>query len=114
MPVMPPARLPSRSRSSREGVLTALGYPVELELDYERLRPQSGRDLGRVAAAMLRSPAELLDELAPLVELGAVRVEGRSIEGATPVEVLRGVVDAQAVRAGRSQDLLDGVGRAIE
>lgn len=103
-----------RGPRSRESVLTALGLPAELDRSYEVLRPQSGRELDRVAAAMLRSPAELLDDLAPLIEAGAVRIDGTVIEVATPVEVLRGVVEAQAASAARSTELLDGVGRAIE
>jgi DNA-binding CsgD family transcriptional regulator len=108
---MPRSRRP---RSSRESVLRALGLPAELERSYEVLRPQSGRELARVAAAMLRSPAELLDDLAPLVEVGAVRIDGTVLEVASPVEVLQGVVQAQAASAARATGLLDGVGRAIE
>lgn len=100
-------------RAPREGVLSAIGLSAELELAYERLRPQSGRQLDRVAAALLRSPAELLDELAPLVEAGAVRIDGTVIDVATPVEVLRGAVEAQATYAGRAHDVLDGISRAI-
>ncbi|KQW47997.1 DNA-binding protein [Nocardioides sp. Root1257] len=95
-------------------VLTVLGHPAALEAAYQRLRPQSGRQVARVAAALLRSPEELLDDLAPLVEIGAVRVRGTVLEVATPVELLRGVVEGQAVVAGRTQALLEGVGRAIE
>lgn len=95
-------------------MLTALGHGAELEQLYQQLRPQSGRALTRVAAAMLRTPEELLDEIAPLVETGAVRIDGDLIEVATPVEVLRTVVSAQASNAGRTQELLDGVSRAIE
>jgi DNA-binding CsgD family transcriptional regulator len=95
-------------------VLSALGHPAEHEQLYQRLRPQSGRELSRVAAAMLRTPEELLDDIAPLVETGAVRIEGDLIEVATPVEVLRRVVSAQASSAGRAQERLDGVSRAIE
>lgn len=98
----------------RTGVLTALGFPREVELAYEQLRPQSGRELSRVAAAMLRSPDELLDDIAPLLEVGAARVNGTVIEVATPVELLRGVVGVQAAYARRAQVGLDGVGRAIE
>lgn len=95
-------------------MLTALGHPSELEQVYQRLRPQSGRALTRVAAAMLRTPEELLDEIAPLLEAGAVRIDGDLIEVATPVEVLRTAISVQAGRAGRAQEKLDGVGRAIE
>ncbi|GAA1775507.1 hypothetical protein GCM10009795_021860 [Nocardioides hankookensis] len=96
-----------------DGVLTALGHPAALELAYQRLRPQSGRELSRVAAALLRSPEELQADLAPLVEVGAVRVSGTVLEVATPVELLRGVVDEQAASAEQARALLDGVGRAI-
>src|SRR3954454_1779639 len=96
------------------GVLTALGHPAALEEAYQRLRPQSGREITRVAGALLRSPEELLDDLAPLVEVGAVRVHGTVLEVATPVELVRGVVDDQAVVAARAQGPLEGAGRAIE
>ncbi|GAA4707687.1 helix-turn-helix transcriptional regulator [Nocardioides conyzicola] len=99
---------------ARTGVLTALGFTPELEVTYERLRPQSGRELTRVAAAMLRSPDELLDDIAPLLDIGAVHVDGAVLQVATPVEVLRGVVGVQAAYARRAQVGLDGVGRAIE
>ncbi|MFC7493128.1 MULTISPECIES: LuxR C-terminal-related transcriptional regulator [unclassified Nocardioides] len=95
-------------------LLAALGHPVELDRLYQRLRPQSGRTLDRVAADMLRSRTELLAEVAPLIEAGVVRVDDTRLVVATPVEVLRGVVEAQAAYAGRAQRLLAGVGPAIE
>src|SRR6478609_1928276 len=94
---------------ARETVLTALGYSADLDDLYRRLRPQSGRQLTRIAAALFKTPEELLDDIAPLVEGGVVRVDG-----ASPVETLRREVEAQAAYAGRAQRLLGGVGRAIE
>src|SRR4051794_16454863 len=98
----------------RETLLTALGYSTELDELYQRLRPQSGRQLARIAAAMLQTPEELLDDIAPLVEGGVVRVDGTRVDVASPVETLRREVEAQAAYAGRAQRLLGGVGRAIE
>lgn len=98
----------------RETLLTALGYSEQLDDLYQRLRPQSGRELTRIAAALLRTPDELLEDVAPLVEGGVVRVDGGLLQVATPVETLRREVEAQAAYAGRAQRLLDGVGRAIE
>ena len=98
----------------RETLLTALGYSAELDDLYRRLRPQSGRELQRIASALLRTPGELLDELAPLVEGGIVRVVGTRVEVATPVETLRREVAAQAAYAARAERLLDGVARAID
>ena len=95
-------------------VLGALGYPAELDRLYQRLRPQSGRDLAWVAAAMLRTPEELVADVAPLVETGLVSLDGGRLEVTPPVEALRSVVDAQAAYAGRAQGVLEGVGRAIE
>lgn len=97
----------------RETLLTALGYSAELDELYQRLRPQSGRELARIAAALLQTPEELLDEVAPLVEGGIVRVDGGRLDVATPVETLRREVQTQAAYAARAQQLLDGVGRAI-
>lgn len=95
-------------------LLGALGYPAELDRLYQRLRPQSGRELEWIAGAMLRTPEELVEELAPLIDAGLVRlVEGR-VEVAAPAEALRGLVDAQATYARRAERVLDGVGRAIE
>src|SRR4051794_24486045 len=108
----------------RETLLTALGYSAELDELYQRLRPQSGRQLARIAAAMLQTPEELLDDIAPLVEGGVVRVDGTRVDVASPVETLRRGGEAQAAHArpgprplrgaGRAQRLLGGVGRAIE
>lgn len=100
--------------AAKTTLLTALGYSVELDELYSRLRPQSGRELARIAAAMLRTPDELLSDVEPLVEGGIVRLRGDRLDVATPVETLRREVEVQAAHAGRAQRLLGGVGRAIE
>ena len=101
------------ARSHPATVLTALGFSGELDRTYQRLRAQTGRDLTRVAASMLRTPDELLDELAPLIDAGVVRVDGATIEVATPVEVLRTMLAAQAAQAERAHRGLDEITAAI-
>lgn len=100
-----------RSRSA--SVLTALGYPTELDRTYQRLRSQSGREVARVAASMLRTPAELTDELAPLIDAGIVRIDGGTVEVAAPVEVLRTALAAQSAQAERAHRSLDELTAAI-
>lgn len=100
-------------RSSPATVLTALGFSVGLDLIYQRLRSQTGRELTRVAASMLRTPQELLDELAPLIDAGIVSVEGGTVEVAAPVEVLRIMLTAQSAQAERAQRGLDDITTAI-
>ena len=56
-------------------VLTALGFTPRVDGLYQRLRSQSGRDVHRLAASMLRTPAELLEDLEPLLRAGIVRHE---------------------------------------
>ena len=99
---------------ARDSLLTALGYPPALDELYRRLLPQTGRELARISAALLRTPEELLWELAPLIEAGIVRVTGSVVEVATPVEAVRRQIETQAECAARSERLLARVSRAIE
>jgi DNA-binding CsgD family transcriptional regulator len=101
------------TRPSPTTVLTALGFAPQVDAVYHRVRSQSGRDLARVAAAMLRSPDELLDELAPLVAAGIVRVEESRLVVEPPVEALRIMVAAQSVQAERNHRRLDGIADAV-
>jgi DNA-binding CsgD family transcriptional regulator len=100
-------------RSKPSSVLTALGFTAELDQIYQRLRAQTGRDLTRVAASMLRTPEELLDELAPLIDAGVVRVDGATVEVVAPVEVLRTVLTAQSAQVERTHRSLDGITAAM-
>jgi DNA-binding CsgD family transcriptional regulator len=94
-------------------VLTALGFSAELDRTYQRLRSETGRELARVAASMVRTPEELLAELEPLIDAGVVRVVGTTIEVVAPVEALRTVLAAQSARVERAQRGLDEVTAAM-
>ncbi len=95
-------------------LLTALGFSPDDDALYQRLRPQSGRALGRVAASMLRTPEELVDELAPLLEAGVVRIEGDDILVAAPTEVLRSGVEREAAGVAAARHRLEGIARAVD
>jgi DNA-binding CsgD family transcriptional regulator len=101
------------ARPAPTSVLTALGFAPRVDRIYQRLRSQSGRDVARVAASMLRTPDELLADLDPLVRAGIVRVEGTELVVEPPAEALRLVVAAQALRADRARRRLEGVSAAV-
>jgi DNA-binding CsgD family transcriptional regulator len=101
------------ARTEPVTVLTALGFSARVDRSYQRLRAQSGRELSRVAASMLLSPAELLEELAPLLEAGIVRLEGDVLVIEPPSEALRIMVAVESVRADRVHRRLDGISDAI-
>lgn len=95
-------------------VLTALGFSPAVDRTYQQLRTHSGREVSRVAAAMLRSTDELLEELDPLMRAGIVRIDGDELVVEPPTEALRIMVAAQAVYADRARQRLEGITDAVE
>ena len=94
-------------------VLTALGFPPRVDRIYQRLRSLSGRDIDRLAASMLRTPSELLEDLEPLLEVGIVRREGSQLVVEPPAEAVRIMVAGQARQARRVRRQLEGISDAI-
>jgi DNA-binding CsgD family transcriptional regulator len=94
-------------------VLTALGFPPRVDRIYQRLRSQSGRDIERVAASMLRTSSELLEELEPLLRVGIVRRDGGQLVVEPPAEAVRIMVTGQAVHVQRVRRQLEGISDAI-
>ncbi|GAA1127956.1 helix-turn-helix domain-containing protein [Nocardioides aquiterrae] len=95
-------------------VLTALGFTPRVDGLYQRLRSQSGRDVDRLAASMLRTPDELLGELEPLLRAGIVRHEGDRLIVEPPAEAVRIVVADQAARSQAARRRLEGIADAID
>jgi hypothetical protein len=95
-------------------VLTALGFTPRVDGLYQRLRSQSGRDVDRLAASLLRTADELLDELEPLLRAGIVRHEGGRLVVEPPAEAVRIVVADQAARAQAARRRLEGIADAID
>src|SRR6478736_7909198 len=101
------------ARSAPTSVLTALGFSVAVDRLYQQVRTHSGRELSRVAAATLRTPSELLEDLDPLVRAGIVRVERTELVVEPPAEALRIMVAVQAVHAERALHDLEGLSEAV-
>ena len=101
------------ARPGSTSVLTALGFSPQVDRIYQRLRSQSGRDVERLAASMLRTPEELLGDLEPLLRAGIVRHEAGQLVVEPPAEALRIVVAGQAVYAQRARRQLEGITDAI-
>jgi DNA-binding CsgD family transcriptional regulator len=93
--------------------MTALGFPPGVDRLYERLLPQSGRELVSVAQALLRSPDELVADLAPLIEHEVVRVEGSRLFVESPSVAVARFVSEQATEAARLRRRLDALSAAV-
>ena len=95
-------------RQSAATLLTALGFPAEVDHLYTRVLAHSGRELAVVAQTMLTSPAGLLEVLEPLLERGIARVDGDVLLVDTPPAVVSRMLAERAAAAGRAQaDLVD-------
>ncbi len=93
--------------------MTALGFPPAVDRLYERVRKQSGRELVSVAQALLRTPAELVAELAPLMDAEVVRLEDSRVFVEGPAAAVARLVTAQAEEAARARRRLDALSAAI-
>jgi len=94
-------------------VMTALGFPPAVDRLYERVLKQSGRELVSVAQALLRSPEELLADLAPLLEHEVVRLDGSRVFVESPSTAIARLVGEQAADAARVRRRLDALAAAI-
>ena len=82
-----------------DSVITALGFGKTADRAYHQVVSQNGRELVSVASSVLRTPEELLRDLAPLVDRGIVRVEDSRLFVLTPAEVVVRMVEISAESA---------------
>ena len=95
-------------------VMTALGFSHALDRTYQRLLAQSGRELVSVARALLKTPEELLTEIAPLLERDVVVVDAESrVHVAEPTEAVARILGATAQAAKNAQTQLENVAAAV-
>ncbi|WP_205472001.1 helix-turn-helix transcriptional regulator [Nocardioides sp. SYSU D00038] len=94
-------------------LMTALGFSRATDRVYHRVLAQSGRELVSVAEALLRSPEELLRELAPLIDVGIVHVEDNRVFVSTPAEAVSRMLDETATSAARAHARLGDISQAI-
>ena len=81
-------------------VLSALGLPSEMEPVYRRILAGAGQPVDQVAASMLISSEDLLDQLAPLIGLGIVSVDGGVLLVLDPATATSRALAAQAADLG--------------
>lgn len=100
-------------RSEPSTVLTALGFSPAIERTYAEALRQSGQRLAWAAAALSRTPEQLLADLAPLCEQGIVRVEDDRIQVESPTQALARLIVEQSEAASRSHAELAALARAV-
>ena len=96
-----------------DSVITALGFGKTADRAYHQVVSQNGRELVSVASSVLRTPEELLRDLAPLVDRGIVRVEDSRLFVLTPAEVVVRMVEISAESAAAAHGRLEAVARAL-
>lgn len=100
-------------RPSPRSVVAALGFPPDLERLYERVHALSGGEVGTVASAVMRTPAELEADLGPLVARGIVTFDGDRIRVLSPTEAVTAMIDAQVAAATEVRSSLQQIVQAI-
>lgn len=96
-----------------ESVISALGFGKAADRAYHQVLPQSGRELVLVAQSVLRTPEELMRDLAPLVEKGIVSLEASRVFVLTPGDAVARLVTLSAESAAAAHARLDAVARAL-
>jgi hypothetical protein len=83
--------------STVTAIAAALGLTAAQERLYRQVLAASGTPVGELSAGLLRTPEQLLDELAPLVAAGVVSVDPQDrLLVAPPAEALAGVLEQHA------------------
>ena len=98
---------------SSDSVITALGFGKAADRAYHQVVGQSGRELVSIAQSVLRTPEELMRDLAPLVERGIAQVEDSRLFVLTPAEAVVRMVEISAESAAAAHARLEAVGRAL-
>lgn len=91
----------------------ALGLSAAQEQLYRQVLPGSGSPLAELSASLLRTPEQLLAELAPLVREGVVRVEGDRLVVLPPAEVVVLMLTRWAASLSEAGDQLTHLARAV-
>lgn len=101
------------ARRSPTSLLADFGLTVETEELYWRVHTRSGERLDRLAHELVRTPAELRLALAPLVEVGAVALEGEVLHVPPVVQVVAHHLGVEVERAADAVQRLRGLAAAV-
>ena len=80
--------------------VAAFALPTRMEPVYRRVLPGLGQPVEQVAASLLLTREELLEQLAPLLELGVVTVEDGVLHALDPATATSRALAAQAADLG--------------
>ena len=94
-------------------IAAALGIPPAVDRLYRQVYSGRGSRVDEVAASLLRTRAQLLDELSPMVAAGVVRVEDDLLQVAPPAEALALMLAAEARTISATVGRLEGLARAL-
>lgn len=94
-------------------VLTSLGLTRESERLYYQVAPTAGHTLEGVASLLQVSRVVLLRDLAPLLDLGLVRLDGERLAIPVMASVVADLVRGEATRAAVIADRLDALSWAV-
>lgn len=94
-------------------VAAALGIPPALDRLYRQVFAGSGTSVDDVAESLLRSRDELLDELAPMIGAGVVRIEGGVLLVASPAESLGLMLAEESRRVNATAGRLEALAQAL-
>jgi hypothetical protein len=92
---------------------SALGLTPDQARLYRHVLAASGTGLADLAKGLSMTPAELGRELAPLVAVGAVRIEGARLRVASPAEVVGQQLARWSEVLGAAGDQLTHLARAV-
>jgi hypothetical protein len=92
---------------------TALGLSGAQEELYRQVLPASGAHVADISAGLLRTPDQLLAELAPLVREGVVRLEDGRLHVVPPAEVVVLMLTRWAASLSEAGDQLTHLARAV-
>ncbi|ABL83843.1 MULTISPECIES: LuxR C-terminal-related transcriptional regulator [unclassified Nocardioides] len=101
------------ARSEPTTVLTALGFSPAVERTYERVVRHSGQRLPFVAAAVLRTPEQLLADLEPLIDRGIVQVEDERVHVEAPARALARLIVELSATASQAHADVAQLARAV-
>lgn len=94
-------------------VISALGFPRATARTYEQARRHDGRTVEGMAEAMLRTPDELLRDLAPLVQAGIVTLVDDAVRVLPPTDAVAVVLRSTAASAAEAHQRLQEIVRAM-
>jgi DNA-binding CsgD family transcriptional regulator len=91
----------------------ALGISTESATLYERVVRMAGQSVAAAAESMRTTEAQLADDLAELISVGAVRIDDSRVSVVSPGDLMLGLIDESAHAAAANHARLMRLARAV-